>query len=81
MADLTEADYQSFAERLVEFRASLDAPEQAMLDEVFVLAGSASEVEGFETNLRKISLMGEILSNISKTRSEISMTFARNARA
>jgi hypothetical protein len=26
-------------------------------------------------------LMGEILSNVSKTRSEISMTFARNARA
>jgi len=25
--------------------------------------------------------MGEILSNVSKTRSEISMTFARNARA
>jgi hypothetical protein len=27
------------------------------------------------------TLMGEILSNVSKTRSEISMTFARNARA
>lgn len=26
-------------------------------------------------------LMGEMLSNVSKTRSEISMTFARNARA
>ena len=26
-------------------------------------------------------LMGEILSNVQKTRSEISMTFARNARA
>jgi bacteriocin-like protein len=26
-------------------------------------------------------LMGEILSNVSKTRSEISMTFARNAHA
>jgi hypothetical protein len=26
-------------------------------------------------------LMGEILSNVSKTRSEISMTFARNSRA
>ena len=26
-------------------------------------------------------LMSEILSNVSKTRSEISMTFARNARA
>ena len=28
-----------------------------------------------------IQLMSEILSNVSKTRSEISMTFARNARA
>lgn len=28
-----------------------------------------------------LKLMGEILSNVSKTRSEISMTFARNARA
>jgi hypothetical protein len=27
-----------------------------------------------------LKLMGEILSNVSKTRSEISMTFARNAR-
>ncbi len=28
-----------------------------------------------------LKLMSEILSNVSKTRSEISMTFARNARA
>jgi hypothetical protein len=28
-----------------------------------------------------VKLMSEILSNVSKTRSEISMTFARNARA
>lgn len=28
-----------------------------------------------------LKLMGEVLSNVSKTRSEISMTFARNARA
>ena len=28
-----------------------------------------------------MKLMGEMLSNVSKTRSEISMTFARNARA
>jgi hypothetical protein len=31
--------------------------------------------------LSSLKLMGEILSNVSKTRSEISMTFARNARA
>lgn len=28
-----------------------------------------------------LKLMGEILSNVSKTRAEISMTFARNSRA
>ena len=28
-----------------------------------------------------LKLMGEILSNVAKTRSEIAMTFARNARA
>jgi hypothetical protein len=28
-----------------------------------------------------LKLMSELLSNVSKTRSEISMTFARNARA
>lgn len=28
-----------------------------------------------------LKVMGEVLSNVSKTRSEISMTFARNARA
>jgi hypothetical protein len=31
--------------------------------------------------MASLKLMGEILSNVSKTRSEISMTFARNARA
>ncbi len=31
--------------------------------------------------LATAKLMNEILSNVSKTRSEISMTFARNARA
>ena len=31
--------------------------------------------------MASLKLMGEILSNVSKTRSEISMTFARNSRA
>lgn len=31
--------------------------------------------------MANLKLMGEILSNVSKTRSEISMTFARHARA
>jgi hypothetical protein len=34
-----------------------------------------------EKTLAELKLMGELLSNVSKTRSEISMTFARNARA
>ena len=31
--------------------------------------------------MASLKLMGEMLSNVLKTRSEISMTFARNARA
>ncbi|MBR1142069.1 hypothetical protein [Bradyrhizobium sp. AUGA SZCCT0431] len=31
--------------------------------------------------MANLKLMGEILSNVSKTRAEISMTFARNSRA
>ncbi|MGH6709792.1 MAG: hypothetical protein ACREEK_12560 [Bradyrhizobium sp.] len=31
--------------------------------------------------MASLKLMGEMLSNVSRTRSEISMTFARNARA
>jgi hypothetical protein len=38
-------------------------------------------VAGGDMISSSLKLMGEILSNISKTRSEISMTFARNARA
>ncbi len=34
----------------------------------------------FGEMMASVKLMGEILSNVSKTRSEISMTFARNAR-
>ena len=34
-----------------------------------------------QSMMANLNLMGEILSNVSKTRSEISMTFARNARA
>jgi hypothetical protein len=56
--------------------------------------GDDAEVEGFQApgapaprpvlpagSMGSYKLMGEILSNVSKTRSEISMTFARNARA
>ena len=40
-----------------------------------VTGGSSTEVVNAAKNV------GETLSNVSKTRSEISMTFARNARA
>jgi hypothetical protein len=48
---------------------------------------SASEIDavagGFliQEMMSSLKLMGEILSNVSKTRAEISMTFARNTRA
>jgi hypothetical protein len=45
---------------------------------------TAEEIEhvaGGDLVQASLKLMGEILSNVSKTRSEISMTFARNARA
>jgi hypothetical protein len=45
---------------------------------------TAEEIErvaGGDVVQAGLKLMGEILSNVSKTRSEISMTFARNARA
>jgi hypothetical protein len=45
---------------------------------------TAEEIEhvaGGDVAQTSLKLMGEILSNVSKTRSEISMTFARNARA
>ena len=38
-------------------------------------------VSGGSSPLETMRLMSEILSNVSKTRSEISMTFARNSRA
>jgi hypothetical protein len=44
----------------------------------------AAELEvaaGGQDMMASLKLMAEILSNISKTRAEISMTFARNARA
>ena len=50
--------------------------QELTLEEIEVAAG------GFVAGaMASLKLMGEILSNVSKTRSEISMTFARNARA
>lgn len=50
---------------------------EATADELQVIAGGNT----FQEMMSNLKLMGEILSNVSKTRSEISMTFARNARA
>lgn len=51
---------------------------QELSPEQLELVAGGSVIQEMMANLK---LMGEILSNVSKTRSEISMTFARNARA
>jgi hypothetical protein len=43
--------------------------------------GHVSGASLMQEMMASLKLMGEMLSNVSKTRSEISMTFARNARA
>lgn len=52
-------------------------------EELQTIAGGAEDNGAFllQEMLASLKLMGEMLSNVSKTRSEISMTFARNARA
>ena len=59
-----------------------EAFEVAAVDDV---AGNDRELGGEELDSvaggNGLKLMGEILSRVAKTRSEISMTFARNARA
>lgn len=45
--------------------------------EIETIAGAFS----IQEMMSSLKLMGEMLSNVSKTRSEISMTFARNSRA
>jgi len=47
--------------------------QELTLDQLEVVAGGSL--------MDTVKLMSEILSNVSKKRSEISMTFARNARA
>ena len=42
---------------------------------------SADDTAQAKTDTSALKLLSEMLSNLSKTRSEISMTFARNARA
>jgi hypothetical protein len=55
-----------------------DTDVQELTAEQLELVAGGSLIQEMMANLK---LMGEILSNVSKTRSEISMTFARNARA
>jgi hypothetical protein len=55
-----------------------DTKVQELTAEQLELVADGASIQEMMQNLR---LMGEILSNLSKTRSEISMTFARNARA
>lgn len=42
---------------------------------------SDTELDAVSGGAASLALLNELLSNVSKTRSEISMTFARNARA
>lgn len=55
-----------------------DTNVQELTAEQLELVAGGSLIQEMMANLK---LMGEILSNVSKTRSEISMTFARNSRA
>lgn len=60
-----------------------------MTDKAVVQELSQKELDGvaggtsflLQEMMAGVKLMGEMLSNVSKTRSETSMTFARNARA
>jgi hypothetical protein len=54
-----------------------DQKSELSIDLLDVVVGGSLVSEVLAT----AKLMGEILSNVSKTRAEISMTFARNARA
>lgn len=87
----------SFVERFLAFYESCAPEEQEVLDLMATAALvvrddlAEPEVSGFQTStgrpfllqdmLSSVNLMSEMLSNVSKTRSDISMTFARNARA
>ena len=59
---------------MTNINAQANEIREMTMDEIDCVSGGDAIASG-------LKLMGEILSNISKTRSEISMTFARNARA
>jgi hypothetical protein len=52
--------------------------QQLTAEEIERVAGGEAKVSDAMTSLKQL---GEILSNVSKTRSEIAKAFARNARA
>ena len=54
-----------------------DTKVQQLAPEQLELVAGGFLIQEMMANLK---LMGEILSNVSKTRAEISMTFARNSR-
>lgn len=83
MADLDHL-ITSFADRLgPEDREAFAGVLAAIVEAVDPANGESDgdDVAGFAQSPFDLKLLAEILSNVSKTRSEISMTFARNARA
>jgi hypothetical protein len=52
-------------------------PQELNVEQLELVAGGSA----IQKMMASLNLMSEILSNVSKTRSEISMIFARNSRA
>ena len=66
-----------------EWEMAMDAREHSKLETHQLSDAELDQVSGgflVQEIMSGLKLMGEVLSNVSKTRSEISMTFARNAR-
>jgi hypothetical protein len=61
----------------------MEAEPQMLNDQEIDRVAGGAEARAFliQDMMASLKLMGEILSNVSKARSEISMTFARNSRA
>lgn len=85
---LSTNDLDAVRAKLLGWAATLSEREQQALVVLLtsLQAPDGADVSGFAPSLpitdmmSSLNLMMEILSNVSKTRSEISMTFARNAR-
>jgi hypothetical protein len=85
-----EAATRSVGAKLQALHDGLSAEERAVLGAVlrYGLPASGDEPDdtaGYADDLPEIlgalKLIGDLLSNVSKTRADIAMTFARNARA